>query len=73
MKLDTEEVKKEKPRKNIHQQLEEKPDEFSDDLDGRDWEWYWYVDSDQSVVYKNDPVNSSRLSIFVRMRMRGDF
>lgn len=38
MKLDTEEVKKEKPRKNIHQQLEEKPDEFSDDLDGRDWE-----------------------------------
>ena len=38
MKLDAEEAKNEKPRKNIHQQLEEKPDEFSDDLDGENME-----------------------------------
>lgn len=40
MKLDTEEAKNEKPRKNIHQQLEEKPDEFSDDLDGENMKWF---------------------------------
>ena len=39
MKLNTEVSKNEKPRKNIHQQLEEKPGEFSDDVDGKNEEW----------------------------------
>lgn len=65
LKLDLEEPKKEKVKKNIHQQLEEKPDEFSDDSDGRRAIPVSSVDSDQSVVYKNDMVSSYRLSVFV--------
>lgn len=34
MKTDVEEANPAKLRKNIHQQLEEKPGEFSDDSDG---------------------------------------
>jgi hypothetical protein len=65
LKLDLEEPKKEKAKKNIHQQLEEKPDEFSDDSDGMCAFCIFPVDSDQSVVYKNDMVSSYRLSVFV--------
>lgn len=68
LKLDLEEPKKEKVKKNIHQQLEEKPDEFSDDSDGRGERSVSSVDSDQSVVYKNDMVSSYRLSVFVWKR-----
>ena len=66
LKLDLDEPKKEKVKKNIHQQLEEKPDEFSDDSDGRRASPVSSVDSDQSVVYKNDMVSSYRLSVFLR-------
>ena len=65
LKLDLDEPKKEKAKKNIHQQLEEKPDEMSDDSDGTTARSVFPVDSDQSVVYKNDMVSSYRLSVFV--------
>ena len=42
-------------KKNIHQQLEEKPEEMSDDSS----------DSDQSVVYKNDMMPTANRLPFV--------
>lgn len=67
MRTTEEEVAKETKKRNIHQQLEEKPDELSDDSDGLCHGVIWWLESDQSVVYKNDTISSNRVSYFVRV------
>lgn len=55
-------------KRNIHQQLEERPDDYSDSSDG--WnEWLLlHVDSDQSVVYKSDTLGVSVPSLTMDLK-----
>lgn len=58
------------PRKkrNIHQQLEEKPDEFLDESDGACPAAWLCIDSDQSVVYKSDLLGLSTPSLTTELK-----
>lgn len=67
MRTTEDEVAKETKKRNIHQQLEEKPDELSDDSDGSYYNTISSLESDQSVVYKNDTISSNRVSYFVHV------
>lgn len=55
-------------KRNIHQQLEERPDDYSDSSDGWSGCMSSRIDSDQSVVYKSDTLGLSVPSLTMDLK-----
>lgn len=58
-------------KRNIHQQLEERPDDYSDSSDGGSECMSSRIDSDQSVVYKSDTLGFSVPSLTTELKEEG--